>query len=88
MSENKDNKLTLINEKTANDYLTHTKNPALLNFSLPFAIMTSAHKDNQKYGGALLHIICNQVMEAFCKIREVRKNGLSAYTYIYSADSF
>lgn len=24
MSENKDNKLTLINEKTANDYLTHT----------------------------------------------------------------
>ena len=25
MSENKDNKLTLINEKTANDYLTHTK---------------------------------------------------------------
>ena len=26
MSENKDNKLTLINEKTANDYLTHTVN--------------------------------------------------------------
>ena len=25
MSENKDNKLTLINEKTANDYLTHTQ---------------------------------------------------------------
>lgn len=25
LSENKDNKLTLINEKTANDYLTHTK---------------------------------------------------------------
>lgn len=25
MSENKENKLTLINEKTANDYLTHTK---------------------------------------------------------------
>ena len=25
MSENKDNKLTLINEKTANDYLTHTR---------------------------------------------------------------
>lgn len=25
MSENKDNKLTLINEKTANDYLTHTE---------------------------------------------------------------
>ena len=24
MSENKENKLTLINEKTANDYLTHT----------------------------------------------------------------
>ena len=24
MSENKDNKLTLINEKPANDYLTHT----------------------------------------------------------------
>ena len=25
LSENKDNKLTLINEKTANDYLTHTQ---------------------------------------------------------------
>lgn len=32
MSENKDNKLTLINEKTANDYLTHTKSiPELRN---------------------------------------------------------
>ena len=33
MSENKDNKLTLINEKTANDYLTHTR--VKLNFTLP-----------------------------------------------------
>ena len=31
MSENKDNKLTLINEKTANDYLTHT----FLRFGFP-----------------------------------------------------
>ena len=37
MSENKDNKLTLINEKTANDYLTHTIEVAKL-------------KNSQKYG--------------------------------------
>ena len=30
MSENKDNKLTLINEKTANDYLTHTMKKRIL----------------------------------------------------------
>ncbi len=33
MSENKDNKLTLINEKTANDYLTHTRLPFFLLFA-------------------------------------------------------
>ena len=32
MSENKDNKLTLINEKTANDYLTHTLGVRSLTF--------------------------------------------------------
>ena len=30
MSENKNNKLTLINEKTANDYLTHTQKESIL----------------------------------------------------------
>ena len=35
MSENKDNKLTLINEKTANDYLTHT----IHNITLIFLIL-------------------------------------------------
>ena len=37
MSENKDNKLTLINEKTANDYLTHTSDLKNLTFSPHFA---------------------------------------------------
>ena len=32
MSENKENKLTLINEKTANDYLTHTLEVRVLTF--------------------------------------------------------
>ena len=37
MSENKDNKLTLINEKTANDYLTHTKP----DFNLTIPVLTA-----------------------------------------------
>ena len=32
--------------------------------------MSSAHKHNQKYGGVLL-IICAQILEVFCKIKEV-----------------
>lgn len=40
MSENKDNKLTLINEKTANDYLTHTEHLNNLTFSAHFANIT------------------------------------------------
>ena len=40
MSENKDNKLTLINEKTANDYLTHTRILRLLTKKRMFAIIT------------------------------------------------
>ena len=44
MSENKDNKLTLINEKTANDYLTHTNsNNVLTSFRLR-VIMVLAQK--------------------------------------------
>ena len=38
MSENKDNKLTLINEKTANDYLTHTQGIVLLQTENMYAI--------------------------------------------------
>ena len=34
MSENKDNKLTLIKEKTANDYLTHTFGSVALNMPI------------------------------------------------------
>ena len=41
MSENKENKLTLINEKTANDYLTHTKNKKHLKLQLPYGIMNN-----------------------------------------------
>lgn len=40
MSENKDNKLTLINEKTANDYLTHTNCSENLIISHDFDILT------------------------------------------------
>ena len=39
MSENKDNKLTLINEKTANDYLTHTNEQKCLLGSLLYGIL-------------------------------------------------
>ena len=39
MSENKDNKLTLINEKTANDYLTHTKERQILSKNAEYDII-------------------------------------------------
>lgn len=42
MSENKDNKLTLINEKTANDYLTHTTQDTTLTRQVKYAILSLA----------------------------------------------
>ena len=54
MSENKDNKLTLINEKTANDYLTHTINNRILHIvagcdSINIYIITAYYPDTKKF---------------------------------------
>ena len=45
MSENKENKLTLINEKTANDYLTHTNITGKLMFPEKESIITILYSE-------------------------------------------
>lgn len=52
MSENKDNKLTLINEKTANDYLTHTFQKSVWRLGRHFDIMDGVQcKNNERNMG-------------------------------------
>ena len=48
MSENKDNKLTLINEKTANDYLTHTQVEVYFTFCTVRTIMLTRLSKGEK----------------------------------------
>ena len=59
MSENKENKLTLINEKTANDYLTHTKIRGGLNKEIGYVIVMK----HQNYQAAIFRKFCRRYFQ-------------------------
>lgn len=73
MSENKDNKLTLINEKTANDYLTHTWEENKLTFAL-FRVKVLLNRGGR--ASSFIYLLYRELQEVGVQHDRDEANGL------------